>query len=222
MLDWLDAELDALYASRPRHELMQRLQPTVRAHGIPPEPFQRLIEANRRDQAVTRYRTFDELVDYCRLSADPVGHLVLYVFDSASAGRMALSDRICTALQVVEHLQDVAEDLERGRVYLPLEDMESHGCRVEDLSARPTPPAVRRLVAFEAERARTLLDEGAPLARRLPWRAGLAVSGFVSGGRAAIDAMERHDWDVLSGAPRASHARRLGSFIATLTRLART
>src|SRR5437763_1724916 len=114
MLDWLDSEIDALYAGRPQHELVQRLLPTVRAHAIPPDPFRRLIEANRRDQEVTRYRTFDELLDYCRLSADPVGHLVLYVFDSATPERVALSDRVCSGLQIVEHLQDVAEDLARG------------------------------------------------------------------------------------------------------------
>jgi squalene synthase HpnC len=220
MLDWLDAELDALYAGRPRHELMQRLLPTVRAHGIPLEPFRRLIAANRLDQEVTRYRSFDDLVGYCRLSADPVGHLVLCVFDSATPERITLSDRICTALQLVEHLQDVAEDYERGRVYLPLEDMERFGCDADDLSKRPTPEAVRRVVAFEGLRARRLLDEGAPLARMLPWRAGLAVAGFVAGGRAAIAAIERRDNDVLSGAPRASQARRATAFVSTLVGLA--
>ncbi len=222
MLDWLDNELDVLYAGRPEHELMQRLLPTVRAHAIPPDPFRRLIQANRRDQEVTRYRTFDELLEYCRLSADPVGHLVLYVFDRATPERMELSDRVCSGLQIVEHLQDVAEDLERGRVYLPMEDMERHGCTVEDLAARPTPVGVRQVVAFEALRARRLLDEGAPLARTLPWRAGLAVAGFVAGGRAALGAIERCDYDVLAGPPRASQARRLAAFLTILLRLART
>jgi squalene synthase HpnC len=222
MLDWLDGELDALYAGRPEHELIQRLLPTVRAHGIPKEPFRRLIEAGRRDQEVTRYRSFDELVDYCRLSADPVGHLVLYVFDRATPERMALSDRVCTGLQFVEHLQDIAEDLDRGRVYLPLEDMESYGCSIDDLRLRPTPDGVRRVIAFECLRARRLLDEGAPLARRLPWRAGLAVAGFIAGGRAALAAVERRDHDVLSSAPRASQARRAGAFVLTLIGLART
>jgi squalene synthase HpnC len=222
LLDWLDGELNAMYAGRPEHELMQRLLPTVRAHAIPPDPFQRLIRANRLDQEVTRYGTFDELVEYCRLSADPVGHLVLYVFDSATPERMALSDRVCTALQIVEHLQDVAEDFERGRVYLPREDMERFGCDTSDLSKRPTPEGVRRVVAFEALRARRLFDEGARLARMLPWRAGLAVSGFVAGGRAAIAAIERRDNDVLSGAPRASQARRATAFVSTLIGLARS
>jgi len=220
LLDWLDAELDALYAGRPGHELVQRLLPTVRAHGIPPEPFRRLIQANRRDQEVKGYRTFDELVGYCRLSADPVGHLVLYVFDSATPERMTLSDRICTALQVVEHLQDVGEDFERGRVYLPREDMDRFGCGAEELAKRPTPEAVRRVIAFEALRARRLLDEGTPLARMLPWRAGLAVAGFVAGGRAALAAIERRDNDVLSGAPRASQLRRATAFVSTLVGLA--
>jgi squalene synthase HpnC len=220
MLDWLDTELEAMYAGRPEHELMQRLLPTVRAHAIPPEPFRRLIQANRLDQEVSRYATFDELMEYCRLSADPVGHLVLYVFDSASPERVTLSDRICTALQIVEHLQDVGEDFERGRVYLPLDDMERFGCDADDLAKRPTPEAVRRVVAFEALRARRLLDEGAPLARMLPWRAGLAVAGFVAGGRAAIAAIERRDSDVLSGAPRASQARRATAFVSTLFGLA--
>lgn len=222
LLDWLDGELNAMYAGRPEHELMQRLLPTVRAHAIPPDPFRRLIQANRLDQEVTRYGTFDELVEYCRLSADPVGHLVLYVFDSATPERMALSDRVCTALQIVEHLQDVAEDFERGRVYLPREDMERFGCDTSDLSKRPTPEGVRRVVAFEALRARRLFDEGAPLARMLPWRAGLAVSGFIAGGRAAIAAIERCDNDVLSGAPRASQARRATAFVSTLIGLARS
>src|SRR3954462_1340160 len=127
---------------------MQRLLPTVRAHAIPPDPFRRLIEANRRDQEVKRYATFDELRDYCRLSADPVGHLVLYVFDSATPERMELSDRICTALQIVEHLQDVTEDLSRGRVYLPQEDLRRLGCGDEDLAKRPAPAPVRNVVAF--------------------------------------------------------------------------
>jgi phytoene/squalene synthetase len=157
-----------------------------------------------------------------RLSADPVGHLVLYVFDRATPERMALSDHVCSGLQIVEHLQDVAEDLERGRVYLPMEDMERHGCKVEDLSTRPTPVGVRQVVAFEALRARRLLDQGAPLARTLPWRAGLAVAGFVAGGRAALGAIERRDHDVLSGAPRASQPRRLAAFLSVLFGLART
>jgi squalene synthase HpnC len=222
LLDWLEREVDALYAGEPEHELMRRLEPTVRAHAIPREPFARLIEANRRDQQVVRCHTFEELLDYCRLSANPVGELVLYVFDSATPDRVALSDRVCSALQIVEHLQDVGQDFERGRVYLPLEDLEAFGSSSADLAMRPTPEGVRRTVALEAQRARALLDEGAPLARRLRWRAGLAVAGFVGGGRAALAEIERQDYDVLQGAPRASRSRRAAAIMSTLIGLARS
>lgn len=222
LLDWLEGDLDALYAGRPRHELMRRLQPTVLAHSIPPDPFRRLIAANRQDQEVASYETFDELVGYCRLSADPVGHLVLYVFDSATPERMVLADRICTALQVVEHIQDVAEDLARGRVYMPQEDMRACSCSVEDLSRRPASEPARRLIALEVTRARRLLVEGRPLARTLPWRAGLAVAGFVAGGMAALGAVERAGFDVSGGPPRASGSRRAAALASTLIRLPRS
>ena len=221
MLDWLDSELDALYAGKPEHELMQRLLPTVRAHAIPPDPFRRLIEANRRDQQVTRYRTFEELLEYCTLSADPVGHLVLYVFDRATPERITLSDRVCTGLQIVEHLQDVAEDLARGRVYLPQEDLRQIGCSEVDLAKQPAPHQVRHLIAYESARARRLLEEGAPLARTLPLRARVAVTGFVSGGLAAIRAIERAGYDVSAGPPRASRKQRGSAFLSTGIRVAR-
>lgn len=219
LLDCLEAELDAVYEGEPQLELMRRLVPTVRAHAIPREPLARLIEANRRDQEVTRYRTFADLRDYCRLSADPVGHLVLHVFDAATPERLALSDSVCTGLQVVEHVQDVAEDLERGRVYLPLADMERFGCAVDDLARRPAPAAVRELIGYELVRARRLLGDGLPLARQLPWRPGLAVAAFAAGGLAAATAIERAGCDVSGGPPRASRARRalrLGAMLARL------
>jgi squalene synthase HpnC len=222
LLDWLEADLEALYAGHPQHELMRRLLPTVLAHSIPPEPFRCLIAANRQDQRVSRYETFDDLVAYCRLSADPVGHLVLYVFDSATPERMRLSDEICTALQIVEHLQDVAEDLARGRVYLPQEDLRRIGCSEADLARRPAPHNVRHLIAIEAARARHMLHDGAPLARTLPWRAALAVTGFVSGGLAAIGAIERAGYDVSSGPPRASRKERGAAFLSTGIRVARS
>jgi squalene synthase HpnC len=222
LLDWLDGDLHALYAGKPQHELMRRLLPTVLAHSIPPEPFERLIAANRQDQRVSRYETFEDLAAYCRLSADPVGHLVLYVFDSATPERMELSDRICTALQIVEHLQDVGEDLSRGRVYLPQEDLRQLGCSEADLAQRPAPHQVRHLIAYEAARARRLLHEGAPLARTLPWRAALAVTGFVSGGLAAVRAIERAGYDVSAGPPRATRTERATAFLSTATRVARS
>jgi len=157
-----------------------------------------------RDQIVDRYATLDALLDYCRLSAAPVGELVLDVFGAATPDRIELSDQVCFALQICEHLQDVAEDRRRGRVYLPLEDLDRFGCTVDDLSASTASPQLRALLAFEVERARSLLDAGAPLIRRLRGRAALAVAGFVAGGRAALNAIEHADYDVLSLRPRPS------------------
>src|SRR5262249_4051550 len=132
----------------------------------------------------------EQLLDYCRLSAAPVGELVLHVFDRATPARIALSDRICAGLQITEHLQDVAEDHARGRIYLPSEDMARFGCSEVDLVASHPPRAYRALIAFEAQRALSLLSEGAPLARTLPLRARIAVAGFVAGGRTALHALE--------------------------------
>jgi squalene synthase HpnC len=161
-----------------------------------------LIEANRRDQRVSRYATWAELRDYCVLSANPVGRLVLQVFGVATPGRYLASDAVCTALQLVEHCQDVAEDLARGRLYLPAEDLARFGCDERELRAPAASPAARALLRFEVERARGLLDLGTPLVHTLRGRARLAVAGFVAGGRAAADAIERRGFDVLAGAPR--------------------
>ena len=180
-LDWLERELDRAYDGEPEDPIMQRLARTVRALALPREPFVRLIDANRRDQRQAVYATFDELVDYCELSANPVGELVLHVFGVATPDRIALSDDVCTALQLLEHWQDVEEDYERGRVYVPAEDLERFGVAPGETSPE--------LLAFEIDRARTLLDRGAPLVRTLRGRARLAVAGYVGGGRAHLDAL---------------------------------
>ena len=207
LLAWLDAEIDRLFAGEvPAHPLVRGLAPTVRPCGLEPGPFHRLIEANRRDQHQARYETFAELLDYCQLSAAPVGELVLGVFGKATPERIDLSDRICAGLQVTEHLQDVAEDHARDRVYLPRQDMERFGCGDADLAATKPSPAFRELMAFEVRRARDLLAAGAPLVRTLPARPRLAVAAFVAGGRAALTALDRAGYDVLGHAPRPSRA----------------
>jgi squalene synthase HpnC len=215
-----ETDVRRVFDGEPEHPLLRRLVPTVRAHGMPPEPFLRLIEANRQDQAVAAYRTYAALAAYCDLSANPVGELVLYVFGVATPDRIALSDRVCTALQLVEHWQDVAEDLRRGRVYLPTEDLERFGVSVADLGATSAGPAVRRLLAFEVDRARALLAEGAPLVRRLGGRARIAVAGYVGGGRAALDAIAAADYDVLTGVPRATRGQRVRRTVEALARRA--
>jgi squalene synthase HpnC len=216
-LDWLERELDRAYRGEAEHPLLKRLQPTLRACSLPRGPFVRLIEANRVDQRVSRYETWEQLRRYCELSANPVGELVLGVFGQATPARVALSDSICTALQLAEHCQDVVEDRDRGRVYLPAEDLARCGCAIADLSAAHAGEPLRAVLAFEVGRARGLLAQGAPLIDRLDGRRRrLAVAAFVAGGRAALDAIERAGYDVLAGAPRASKGRRLLALAHTL------
>src|ERR1039457_7002828 len=148
-------------AEPPRIEVVRALGPTVAECGIPMQPFLDLIRANQQDQVVSRYPTFDDLLGYCRLSADPVGRIVLHVFGCYTEPRAELSDAICTALQLTEHWQDVAEDLRAGRIYLPAEDMESYGCSAQDLAAASAAAPVRALIAFQVARASGLLAEGA-------------------------------------------------------------
>ena len=189
LLDVVEGELDAIEAGvAPLHPVMVELAQTLRACTLPVSPLRRLLAANRLDQTVTRYDTFDQLLEYCQLSAAPVGELVLGVFGAATEDRIALSDRICAGLQIAEHLQDIAEDHERGRVYLPARDLDRFGCDDADLSAPPNAP-LRALIAFEARRARSLLGSGAALALTLPLRPRIAVAGFVAGGRAALDGL---------------------------------
>ena len=216
-LDWLEHDLDRAYRGDAEHPLLRRLQPTLRECELPREPFVRLIEANRIDQRVSRYETWEQLRAYCELSANPVGELVLGVFGQATPARVKLSDEICTALQLTEHCQDVAEDLSRGRVYLPAEDLARFGCTIADLSDSHTGVPLQDTLAFECARAHELLARGAPLIGELHGvRARLAVAAFVAGGRAAWDAIERADYDVLAGPTRAGAARQLLALARTL------
>jgi squalene synthase HpnC len=216
LLDWAERELDRASAGeQPRHAATRALAAAMREGGLPAEPFRRLIEANRRDQQVSRYETFDELLDYCRLSAAPVGELVLHVFGAATPERIDLSERICAGLQVAEHIQDVVEDRERGRVYLPAADLRRFGCTADDLAARAATPALRELIGFEVRRARGLLVEGTPLIRRLRGSAALAVTGYVAGGRAALDAVEAAGCDVFAARPRPNRRRFAAAFLRT-------
>jgi squalene synthase HpnC len=207
-LDWLAAEVDNAFAGNASHPLMQRLGATVRQCALPREPLLRLIEANRLDQHVSRYRTWEQLMEYCALSANPVGELVLAVLGQATPARIALSDAICTGLQLAEHWQDVAEDRDRGRIYLPAEDLERFGCTEEDLAGTRAGTNLRDLMAHEVARTRALFDRGSPLVGQLRGRSRLAVAAFVGGGRAALDAIERAGFDVLAGAHKAARRRR--------------
>jgi squalene synthase HpnC len=199
LLDEIDADLGRLYAGQPpATEVIGQLAATVGQCGIPAQPLRDLIQANRQDQLVSRYQTFGELAGYCRLSANPVGRIVLYVFGVYTAERAELSDRVCTALQLAEHWQDVAEDLRAGRIYLPAEDLAEYRCTEADLAQPSAGPAVRALMAYEVIRASALLSSGAPLIGTLRGAARVAVAGYVAGGRAALAAISAADHDVLS------------------------
>jgi squalene synthase HpnC len=189
----------------PEHPVLRRLVPTVRSRRLDREPFERLVQANLVDQRVHRYATYAELRGYCTLSAEPVGRIVLAVFGVGGPTATELSDRVCAALQLIEHWQDVAEDRRAGRVYLPQEDLAAFGVAEAELDGTVASPALRSLLAFQITRAADLLDSGAPLIALVPGWARLAVAGYVAGGRAALDALRRCDGDVLAGPP---HPRR--------------
>jgi squalene synthase HpnC len=230
LLDDLEADLRRLYAGQdgapgqgadgaePRSQVVRGLGPAVAECAIPMQPFLDLIEANRQDQVVSRYPAFDDLLGYCRLSANPVGRIVLYVFGCFTQPRAELSDSICTALQLAEHWQDVAEDLRAGRIYLPGEDLDAYGCTEQDLAQASAPPKVRELMAFETRRARELLDAGAPLIGTLRGAARLAVAGYVAGGRAALAAITAAGHDVLRETPRPGKRRVAGELVLAYAR----
>ena len=203
-LDELEREVDACYDGHPSWPVLRVLQPTVQEFSLPREPFLRLIEANRMDQRIAEYATWDELREYCRHSADPVGRLVLGLLRlDGDAGLVAASDGVCTGLQLVNFLQDVPRDLALGRIYMPREDRERFGVTELD---RPT-TELTRLLRLEAERARGLLARGQVLQSRIGGRVGRGVGLFARGGLAALDALEAARWDIFTQRPRPSRAR---------------
>src|SRR5437867_8311372 len=208
----LERELDACYSGEPSWPVLRGLAPTIHAFSLPREPFLRLIEANRMDQRLSEYETWGDLKEYCRHSADPVGRLVLGLLRLDDDPELvAASDDVCTGLQLVNFLQDVPRDLELGRIYLPAEDRRRFGVTVLD---RQT-PELTELLRFEADRARSLLAPGRTLQTLIGGRVGRALGLFARGGLAALEALERADWDVFTQRPRPSRTRLA---LAALTR----
>lgn len=191
-------DLPRAWDGRPEEPVLQRLVPTIRARGLELEPFDRLVQANLRDQRVSRYATQEDLEDYCVLSANPVGRIVLRIFGVRSAEADRLSDLVCTALQLLEHCQDVAEDHRAGRIYLPQRDLAHYGVDERDLVG------VEPVVAAQTVRARALLAQGRPLVKHLHGWARLAIAGYIAGGLATADALYRADYRVLDATPRPS------------------
>jgi squalene synthase HpnC len=196
-------DLDRVWDGRePQHEVLVRLAPTVRECRLDVEPFHRLLAANQADQRIASYPTYAALVQYCELSATPIGRIVLRIFEVDDAAATNLSDSVCTGLQLVEHWQDVAEDRRRGRVYLPQEDLVAFGVTPAQLDVAESSGRLSALIAFETERAAALLAAGPTLVGLLSGWARVAVAGYVAGGLATVDALRRPDVDVLVDAPR--------------------
>lgn len=206
LLDECEAELRRCFDGTATDPRFVALADTVRRFDIPAGPFLRLIEANRRDQTVTRYQTFDDLLNYCSYSATPVGHMVLHVFGYRDARRLALADATTTGLQLMDFWQDVVPDLAKGRIYVPLEDMATFGVPEADLAADRGSPALRRLIAFEVQRTRDFFRRGLPLIDRVAGRLRLDLRLFTLAGLAVLDAIEAQDYDVVAHRPEVSKA----------------
>ncbi len=211
-LDAWESELDACYAGRPRHPIFVALAETIREFAIPAEPFRRLLVAFRMDAQFRGFDTFDDLLHYCEHSANPVGHLILYLFGHADADRQARADDICTALQLTNFWQDVAIDLAKGRVYVPREDLTRFACTIDGTAT----PAFRRLLAFECDRARDLFRRGLPLAAMLDTRAGREVRLFAGGGLAILDRLRAIDYDPFTSRPTLSRWAKMALVARTL------
>lgn len=205
--DW-ERELLSCYSGEPSDVRFIALRQTIGDHRIPAEPFLRLIEANRRDQRIRRYGTFEQLLEYCSYSANPVGELVLYLFGYQDDERRRLSDATCTALQLANFWQDLSRDLDAGRVYLPLEDMERFGYSETDLLSRRHNEPFRRLLAFQVKRTKEYFREGLDLIPLVPGRLRLDLRLFSLGGLAILDEIERCDYRVLTERPTIARIRR--------------
>ena len=212
LLDEWEAELRAAFEGAPSHPIGVALADLAQRKPLDPDPFLRLIEANRLDQTKTRYADFQELLGYCRLSANPVGEMVLALWEITDDEWRKLSDATCTALQLANHWQDVRRDWEAGRLYLPLDDLRrfglSEGDIADQIAAGHAKPAFRELMRFQVDRAEAYFRSGDALVGLAPRELAVDLRLFSDGGRAVLQAIERQDYDVLAARPRVSSARR--------------
>jgi len=209
LLDQWETELNACYDGSPRHPVFVALAETVRQFSIPRHEFSDLLIAFRQDQTVTRFETFNDVLGYCRYSANPVGHLVLYLCGYSDAERQQLSDYTCTALQLANFWQDVVVDYGKGRIYLPLEDLRRCGVREDDIACRRVTPQFIGLMKFEVERAREWFARGLPLVKKVNKELAIDLELFSRGGQEILKAIERQRFDVLSSRPVISKSRKL-------------
>jgi squalene synthase HpnC len=201
LLQWWRAELRRCYDGTPRHPVMVALTQTIRRFRIPPDPFLDLILAFEQDQRVKRYQTYADVLDYCRYSANPVGRLVLYLCEAHNDENAGYSDHICTGLQLANFWQDVARDLDIGRVYLPEEDRRRFGYSDADLKGRCFTDSFAQLLRFEVERARELFQDGLPLIERMPHDVQPDIELFVRGGQGILRKIEQQGYNVWQARP---------------------
>ena len=206
-LDRFDAALDGIAAGvPPRAPPFPELAAAVARHALPLGPFRDLLSAFRQDVTTTRYATAEDVFDYCRRSANPIGRLMLRIFDADAPANVIASDAICTALQLINFWQDIAADWLRGRIYLPTEDLVRFGVTEAHIADARCDKAWSALMAFESARARALLESGRPLARALPWRLRLEISGVLAGGHRILDGIDATGGDVFRRRPQLSRS----------------
>jgi squalene synthase HpnC len=220
LLSWWREQLAAMYAGEATHPVFVALRGTVAQHSIPQQPFADLITAFEQDQTVTRYATWEDLYGYCRNSANPVGRLVLYLCGYSDAGRQRLSDATCTGLQLANFWQDVVTDLEKDRVYIPLEVLDRHGYTLTDLYAKFMTPAFREVMREIVARAREFFQTGLPLSSMVDRRLSLDIDLFSRGGMRILDKIAEQDYDVLARRPAISKAERVWLLLGALARVA--
>ncbi|HZQ25564.1 MAG TPA: squalene synthase HpnC [Terriglobales bacterium] len=209
LLDQWEEELEACYSGQPRHPVFVALAETVRAFDIPQHEFSDLLTAFRQDQTILRYEGFEDLLGYCRNSANPVGHLVLYVCGYRDEERQKLSDYTCTALQLANFWQDVSVDYAKGRIYLPLESLRGHGVSEEDIASERNTPEFREMMRSEVERAREWFGRGLPLVSMVDRELAIDLELFSRGGQEILNAIERQGFAVLGQRPSISKSRKL-------------
>lgn len=210
LLDQWQVELDACYEGSPKHPVFVALAETVRQCDIPKHEFSDLLIAFRQDQTVTRFDTFDDVLGYCRYSANPVGHLVLYLCGYRDAERQQLSDYTCTALQLANFWQDVDSDFgKRARIYLPLEDLRRFGVSEDDIALRQNTPEFRAMLKFEVERAHDWFLRGLPLVGKVDRELAIDLDLFSRGGQEILHAIAKQDYAVLGNRPAISKPRKL-------------
>ena len=201
LVDWWRAELGRCYAGEPKHPVMIALRETIRVFDIPPEPFLHLLSAFDQDQVVKQYETYEQLVGYCRHSADPVGRLVLYLCGAFGEENARLSDFVCTGLQLANFWQDVVRDMEIGRVYIPREDLRRFGIGDIDLQQRQFTQKFAELMRFEVDRTRDLFYRGMPLVERIPAEVRPDIELFIRFGLSILRRIERCQYNVLAARP---------------------